>query len=178
MFFEVDSAGYAPYRKRFKRRYRFRFGDDTTSSFSVRDFHEIEAAQACHPILVATATENRRYWWYGGVFYVEDEGLFVDAIRTRVFKRHIHRRKQVERADRIPRISPDVLLEVWDRDGGRCTRCASGVDLHFERRLAISEQGSSEPSNLRVVCSRCMRASGGTSRPSVAPPQLAAQTQA
>lgn len=54
------------------------------------------------------------------------------------------------------RIIPShVKLEVWKRDGGKCTTCQSTDNLHYDHILPYSKGGSSlVASNIQLLCTR------------------------
>lgn len=56
----------------------------------------------------------------------------------------------------LRRIIPTwVKLQVWQRDGGRCTICKSTEDLHFDHIIPWSKGGSSStPDNIQLLCGK------------------------
>jgi len=59
--------------------------------------------------------------------------------------------------DEHPRMIPTpVKVEVWKRDKGRCTKCGSPQDLHFDHVIPYSKGGSSlSADNIQLLCSKC-----------------------
>jgi 5-methylcytosine-specific restriction endonuclease McrA len=52
-------------------------------------------------------------------------------------------------------IPPNVKLEVWKRDKGRCVKCGSTDNLHFDHIIPFSKGGSSlVASNIQILCAR------------------------
>ncbi|MFC2066316.1 HNH endonuclease [Chloroflexota bacterium] len=52
-------------------------------------------------------------------------------------------------------IPPQVKLEVWKRDGGKCVICESTDNLHFDHIIPFSRGGSSLVSqNIQLLCAR------------------------
>jgi HNH endonuclease len=50
-------------------------------------------------------------------------------------------------------IPTSVKLEVWKRDKGRCVRCASQENLHFDHIIPYSKGGSSlVAENIQILC--------------------------
>jgi 5-methylcytosine-specific restriction endonuclease McrA len=48
-----------------------------------------------------------------------------------------------------------VKLEVWKRDKGKCVRCGSQNNLHFDHVIPYSKGGSSLVSeNIQILCAR------------------------
>lgn len=52
-------------------------------------------------------------------------------------------------------IPTSVKLEVWKRDRGRCVKCGSQDNLHFDHIIPYSKGGSSLVSeNIQILCAR------------------------
>lgn len=52
-------------------------------------------------------------------------------------------------------IPSEVKLAVWKRDAGKCTRCGSTDNLHFDHILPFSKGGSSLlAENVQLLCAR------------------------
>jgi hypothetical protein len=50
-------------------------------------------------------------------------------------------------------IPTSVKLEVWKRDRGRCVKCGSDQNLHFDHIIPYSMGGSSkDPKNIQIMC--------------------------
>lgn len=50
-------------------------------------------------------------------------------------------------------IPSEVKKEVWKRDGGKCVKCGSAENLHFDHELPFSKGGTSLTSNnVRLLC--------------------------
>jgi hypothetical protein len=58
------------------------------------------------------------------------------------------------------RLSNAVMSEVWMRDQGQCVLCGSQEDLQFDHIVPFSKGGSSEATNLRVLCASCNQKRG------------------
>ncbi|MFV2056713.1 MAG: HNH endonuclease [Thiohalomonadales bacterium] len=53
------------------------------------------------------------------------------------------------------RVLYQLLLEVWKRDGGKCIECGATDELHFDRILPYSKDGSSlTGENVQLLCAR------------------------
>jgi hypothetical protein len=52
-------------------------------------------------------------------------------------------------------IPGDVQREVYERDKGKCTKCGSTENLHFDHILPFSKGGSSKvTSNIQLLCAK------------------------
>lgn len=100
-------------------------------------------------------------WVYNGLFKLVDTWLEVSNTR-KVFKFKLDLVADVEVAD-LERIEIDhtrlipalVKLEVWKRDKGRCVRCGSNDNLHFDHVIPYSKGGSSlVAENIQLLCAR------------------------
>lgn len=101
-------------------------------------------------------------WSYNGIFHL------VDSWRETSDNRQVFKFKLVavegeeDFAEPVPsqpkirRIIPTwVKLEVWKRDGGKCTKCGSEKDLHFDHIIPWSKGGSSStPQNIQLLCGK------------------------
>ena len=101
-------------------------------------------------------------WSYNGVFHLVDAWQENDEHR-KVFKFKLVAVEGDEdfskpvKAD-LPhrRIIPTwVKLEVWKRDEGKCVKCGSTDELHFDHILPYSKGGTSiTPENVQLLCVR------------------------
>jgi len=64
-------------------------------------------------------------------------------------------------SDTVP-ISVDTRLFVWQRDGGRCRKCGSRRDLHFDHVIPRSWGGASTVDNVQLLCGRCNLSKGAS----------------
>jgi hypothetical protein len=101
-------------------------------------------------------------WSYNGVFHL------IDAWKEPSSGRQVFKFKLVavegeeDFSAPVPsqpkprRIIPTwVKLEVWKRDGGKCTKCGSEQDLHFDHIIPWSKGGSSAtPDNIQLLCGK------------------------
>jgi hypothetical protein len=103
-------------------------------------------------------------WVYNGVFKL------IDAWREKVDNRSVFKFK-LELAEDITSskqnqqqtitlehdrmIPPSVKLEVWKRDKGKCVKCGSTDNLHFDHIIPFSLGGSSlVVKNIQILCAR------------------------
>ena len=56
------------------------------------------------------------------------------------------------------RIPDPVRTKVLLRDGARCRRCRTPVNLEVDHIIPVSKGGRTEESNLQTLCRRCNRA--------------------
>lgn len=61
---------------------------------------------------------------------------------------------------RRPEISLRVKLAVWERDGGRCVRCASDERIEYDHVFPFILGGKSTVANLQLLCRTCNRRKG------------------
>lgn len=101
-------------------------------------------------------------WSYNGVFHLVDSWQEESSARQ-VWKFKLvavegEEDFNVDVPDNpvIRRIIPTtVKLEVWKRDGGRCTKCGETTDLHFDHIIPWSKGGSSSSvENIQLLCAR------------------------
>lgn len=100
-------------------------------------------------------------WVYNGMFKLLDASTLLTEGRH-VFKFRLAlipdtesidlERKDLEDTRVIP--SP-VKLEVWKRDGGKCIKCDSKSNLHFDHIIPYSRGGTSlTAKNIQLLCAR------------------------
>jgi len=101
-------------------------------------------------------------WSYNGVFHLIDSWLET-ADGRKVFKfKLVAVEGEEDFSTPIPshpiprRVIPTwVKLDVWKRDGGKCVKCGSEKDLHFDHIIPWSKGGSSStPENVQLLCSK------------------------
>ncbi|MBM3452385.1 MAG: HNH endonuclease [Bacteroidetes bacterium] len=54
-------------------------------------------------------------------------------------------------------VSPTTKKIVYARDGGKCKCCTSSIDLEYDHIVPYSCGGSSDASNIQLLCMRCNR---------------------
>ena len=53
-------------------------------------------------------------------------------------------------------IPTQVKVEVWKRDKGRCVKCGSNVNLHYDHIIPFSKGGASTTvANIQLLCATC-----------------------
>jgi hypothetical protein len=101
-------------------------------------------------------------WVYNGVFRLVDSWQEVINAR-KVFKVRLELIDEKQIAKKHPdlgvehnRISPAIVkLQVWKRDKGRCVRCGSRDNLHFDHIIPYPKGGSSlVAENVQLLCAK------------------------
>jgi hypothetical protein len=101
-------------------------------------------------------------WSFNGVFHLIDS--WIENTGTRhVFKFKLHAIDDdaIGKSNTSPqlnhrRVIPTaVKLEVWKRDGGKCVKCGSTDELHFDHIIPYSRGGTSlKADNVQLLCAR------------------------
>jgi hypothetical protein len=103
-------------------------------------------------------------WVYNGVFRLIDAWKEKNNNRS-VFKFKLElseevlsdrqNQKQLFGFEHNRMIPPDVKLAVWKRDKGKCVKCGSTNNLHFDHIIPFSKGGSSlVAANIQILCAR------------------------
>lgn len=100
-------------------------------------------------------------WVYNGIFRLTDAWQETSD-RRQVFKFKLEIVDQpLLTSGSAPildhdRVIPSVVkLEVWKRDNGRCAKCASNENLHFDHIIPYSQGGSSKDAkNIQILCAK------------------------
>lgn len=100
-------------------------------------------------------------WVYNGAFRLVG-ALQQDSAGRKVFKFRLELDPQAElgstgaRSVHRERFIPShVKVAVWKRDRGRCVKCGSGDNLHFDHVIPFSLGGSSlVEENVQLLCAR------------------------
>jgi hypothetical protein len=101
-------------------------------------------------------------WSYNGVFHLVDSwqeksgGRQVFKFKLIAVEGEEDSSTPVSSEPRLRRVIPTwVKVEVWKRDGGKCTQCQATKDLHFDHIIPFSKGGSSDtPQNIQLLCGR------------------------
>ena len=100
-------------------------------------------------------------WVYNGIFKLVDAWKEISGERL-VFKFRLelidedfapnNSQKKLSHNRMIP---SHVKLEVWKRDKGKCVKCGSTENLHFDHIIPYSKGGSSLiAANIQILCAR------------------------
>ena len=116
------------------------------------------------------ANENARLW-----YKLNPERVKATGRRWR--KSHPEKVREMERLSTSVRrarkrnalgiISPNIIKQLWDKQGGLCNNSFCKVDLVFEIRMyhldhimPLALGGKHEDSNLQLLCARCNLSKG------------------
>jgi len=116
--------------------------------------------------IVRVYEKLRKGIWIDNVFFKLSDAWTETSRNRKVFKfrletteyeynnRHVN--LALDETDIRPRIIPSaVKVEVWKRDGGKCVKCGSPNELHFDHILPYSKGGSSlVATNVQLLCIR------------------------
>ena len=103
-------------------------------------------------------------WVYNGVFKLIDAWQ-EDSNSRKVFKFKLELAEGIQSDNEVNKrsielehnrmIPPEVKLEVWKRDKGKCVICGSTDNLHFDHIIPFSKGGSSlVAENIQLLCAR------------------------
>lgn len=101
-------------------------------------------------------------WSYNGVFHLVDSwkepsnGRSVLKFKLTAVEGEEDFSIPVPVHSKVRRVIPtSVKLEVWKRDGGKCTKCGATEDLHFDHVIPWSKGGSSNTAdNIQLLCGK------------------------
>jgi hypothetical protein len=99
-------------------------------------------------------------WCYKGFFSLIDATIINNGVRN-VFKFYLQpvELKALNKEIVLPHtrlIPTQVKVEVWARDKGRCVKCGSIKNLHYDHDLPFSKGGTSlTAANVRILCMKC-----------------------
>jgi hypothetical protein len=85
---------------------------------------------------------------------IYDEEAELSSLRAAVANLEAAIEFEKSRPKRDP-IPEDVKLLVWARDGGRCVRCGSKQDLHFDHIIPVAKGGGKTEANIQILCQTC-----------------------
>lgn len=158
-----------------KRLWRFHTGKyHTEHEIEEDEYRSVLTVQQNRPVAVMVDVSRRKRWWmFKDEFYWEDEGYSETEVKALILDRMDQKKRKVQRA--VSRISQsdsssqagrqpipgDVQIFVWQRDGGRCTKCGSQENLEFDHIIPLSKGGSNTARNLQLLCEKCNRSKGG-----------------
>jgi hypothetical protein len=118
-----------------------------------------------HPDLVKVYEKlHAGIWVYNGIFKLIDAWQEKGDNR-KVFKFKLELIEELQSTNQEKQkntylehnrmIPPSVKLEVWKRDKGKCVKCGSTDNLHFDHIIPFSKGGSSlVAENIQILCAR------------------------
>jgi len=118
-----------------------------------------------HPELVKVYEKlHAGIWVYNGTFKLIDAWQEKEDNR-KVFKFKLELVEELQSSKQEKQqnlflehnrmIPPGVKLEVWKRDKGKCVKCGSTDNLHFDHIIPFSKGGSSlVAENIQILCAR------------------------
>jgi hypothetical protein len=87
--------------------------------------------------------------------YLVTEAEQLEAILTGVVRKHKFLLSESYSSAKSRHIPDEVKREVWDRDGGRCSRCGASDYLEFDHIIPHSRGGANTAKNVQVLCRKC-----------------------
>ncbi len=169
----VERAGFEPVGHGLRRRWVFRTGTlESDHALSGRALRRLLTEQEHRP--VAVLTDGQRTWWMAGGSVVSGRAdLTADDVAALLAEREARQSRQLERAHAVRArgeepagpgarrsIPREVRLEVWERDGGRCTACGAAFDLQYDHVIPVALGGASTAANLQLLCGPSNRRKG------------------
>jgi hypothetical protein len=116
---------------------------------------------------LAKATLLEKFYGYS----FDDTAPLIEAVnnqekrlRFRLISRHkmtpeeISRCQNVSVDEHLSTLYEKTRLEVWKRDAGKCTQCASLEMLRFKHIIPRRMGGTDEARNLVLICEKCAQA--------------------
>ena len=107
---------------------------------------------------------NSGIWSDKGIFHLIDAKTeYSDTEQRKVFKfilspvsKKSEQTEDFEDFEFSRRIPTIIKQKVWQRDNGKCVKCGSTDDLHFDHIIPFSRGGSSlTESNVQILCRSC-----------------------
>jgi hypothetical protein len=100
-------------------------------------------------------------WVYNGLFKLidawpeESNARKVFKFRLELIDEKEPEIEEITQLDHTRLIPSSVKLEVWKRDKGRCVKCGSTTNLHFDHVLPFSKGGTSlKVENIQILCAK------------------------
>jgi hypothetical protein len=156
---EINSNDYATFVRVWRPEY-----DDPEALYS--RIQDILEKSETDPVELDVAQfwvfKNNRYS-IEGHYTIEEKKLLIleefDRERRHFERLHQKHRSAGSRTNQVgrPRIPEAVRIEVWRRDGGRCSRCESRENLEYDHIVPLAKGGSNTARNVELLCEKCNR---------------------
>ncbi|MCX5696308.1 MAG: HNH endonuclease [Candidatus Omnitrophica bacterium] len=137
-------------------------GSLTQNGFFYKAAHDYKNKKSDAELVKVYEKIHSGIWAYNGLFKLVDSWQ-EESNKRKVFKFRLEidkinsKGKQPENfdLDRNRLIPASVKLAVWKRDKGKCTKCGSPDNLHFDHIIPYSKGGSSlVAENIQLLCAR------------------------
>ena len=91
----------------------------------------------------------------GSGSYLSSDAEELEAVLAGVVSKHKFLLSENYSSAKTRHIPDDVKREVWDRHGGRCTRCGATEYLEFDHIIPRSRGGANTAKNVQLLCRKC-----------------------
>lgn len=127
--------------------------------FSAASAYKIGLIKEPHKVKIYEKLDNG-VWCYKGFFKLIDAQI-QQMDKRKVFKFYLKpielstfkKQKELEHSRLIP---TEIKINVWKRDKGKCVKCGSEKNLHYDHDLPFSKGGTSlTEKNVRILCMKC-----------------------
>lgn len=136
-----------------------------------RAFDDIQNESQIKPLGLSDKKERPGHYLFRGSIYKADRlGYSEEEIVLQIHDVEEREQRQFERLRgktapasdeeqrKRERISEEVRIAVWRRDGGKCVRCGSKEFLEYDHIVPFSKGGSNTARNIELLCEACNRA--------------------
>jgi hypothetical protein len=160
-----DAYGAGPNKKKLDQPMYSGAGKLTDNGKFFNEVKRFKNGEREHPLTVQVYEKLTPGVWYDkGVFDLTDAQI-VNRSGRNVFVFYLHPKSEtLENENATEEISDyvhermipsSVKVQVWKRDGGKCTTCGAGDGLHYDHILPFSKGGRSDDArNIQLLCAR------------------------
>jgi len=98
------------------------------------------------------------HWRFKEVFLLEIKYM-LDVLHVVIEPEYIPLEERGDESEPRPDryISPDVKINVWRRDSGKCSTCGTKEKLEYDHIIPVSKGGSNTERNIQLLCEKCNR---------------------